>query len=152
LDGAGELPPRVVARKLGDLVGGSGCEVTCLNALLQVVRQVKQGKRPGDLRRRDPQRVCELLAGPGVEREELAKGLRLLERPEVLTQEVLDELLGEELAAGELALDEHAVDGGKPRLARRPPAAFADDDHPLPERPRPAHADGSELTPLPDAG
>ncbi len=75
---------------------------------------------------------------------------RLLDRPEVLAHQVLDELEREQLRRRDRPLHDHAGDRRHPGHPGGPPPAFAADDDVERSALVPSHPDRLELAPRPD--
>src|SRR5512135_1423488 len=128
----------------GELVGFGGSDLPGIHHDLDGLGQVQQGERLGDRPLSDVQPLGELDLVQAAARHQCPVGLGLLDRPQVLPETVLDELLLEDLVLGKRPRHLDGRDEGQPGLDRGAPAALAGDDYPFPHLGIPPHADRLE--------
>src|SRR4051812_17884773 len=78
--------------QLGDLVGRGGRDRAIVDLALELGRKGQERERLADRALADVELAREFLGGPPVEVHELPVGAGLLDRPEVLAEEILDDL------------------------------------------------------------
>ena len=107
-DPPGDLALDGAVLDLGDLVGGGRRDRPVVDLPLELGREGQERERLADRPLADVELAGEFLGGPAVEVHELAVGPGLLDRLEVLAEQVLDDLFLEDLRGAQAVVGEDA--------------------------------------------